>query len=77
MDRCARCRTAEPIEKERLLKFDLAERPLCRRCWEEFRRFLRAGARLREAPFGESVSPASPARSDHRSPAPEVAGAQR
>lgn len=45
---CHRCREQEDIPTHQFVKFDTEVRYLCRRCWEDFRRWFHHGAKMRD-----------------------------
>ncbi|MEZ0229200.1 MAG: hypothetical protein ACAI25_11295 [Planctomycetota bacterium] len=43
---CSRCRKAEQIPTNQLVKFDASFHDLCRDCWQGFRSWFYAGERI-------------------------------
>lgn len=43
---CQRCRTEDAIPTHQFVKFDERVQYLCRRCWEDFRRWFHHGNKL-------------------------------
>lgn len=52
---CQRCRSSEDIPTYQFVKFDTEPRYLCRRCWEDFRRWFHHGARLQDPKVGSAA----------------------